>query len=94
MGRKWGVVVIYKENPNMLVPYYLMHSYLYYTLGEPIIDDTEYDGICSELKERWDEVEHYHKHLIEKEALDAGTGYQLKYNKRIINAAMLLHERK
>ena len=77
----------------MLVPYYLMHSYLYYEMNEPIISDTEYDELCRELKEKWDSVEHFHKHLIDVQSLGAGTGYQLKYNKRIENAAILLYNK-
>jgi aspartate ammonia-lyase len=59
-------------------------------MNEPIIEDTEYDEICRELKEKWDSVEHYHKHLIDKQSLGAGTGYELQYNKRIAQAAMEL----
>ena len=82
--------MIYKTNPNMLVPYYLMHSYLYYVMNEPIISDIEYDELCKELKDKWDSVEHYHKHLIDKQSLGAGTGYQLQYNKRIEHGALAL----
>ncbi len=79
----------------MLVPYYLMHSYLYYVMNEPIISDIEYDELCKELKDKWDSIEHYHKHLIDKQSLGAGTGYQLQYNKRIENGALaLLNESK
>ena len=74
----------------MLVPYYLMHSYLYYVMNEPIISDMEYDELCKELKDKWDSVEHYHKHLIDKQSLGAGTGYQLEYNKRIEHGALAL----
>ena len=74
----------------MLVPYYLMHSYLYYVMNEPIISDMEYDELCKELKDKWDSVEHYHKHLIDKQSLGAGTGYQLQYNKRIEHGALAL----
>jgi len=87
--------MIYKTNPNMLVPYYLMHSYLYYVMNDPIIEDIEYDELCRELKEKWDSVEHYHKHLIDKQSLGAGTGYQLQYNERIkLGAVALLNESK
>ena len=82
--------MIYKTNPNMLVPYYLMHSYLYYVMNEPIISDIEYDELCKELKDKWDSIEHYHKHLIDKQSLGAGTGYQLEYNKRIEHGALAL----
>jgi NAD-dependent DNA ligase len=59
-------------------------------MNEPIIEDTEYDEICRELKEKWDSVEHYHKHLIDKQSLGAGTGYELQYNKRIERASLAL----
>jgi len=64
-------------------------------MNEPIIEDTEYDEICRELKEKWDSVEHYHKHLIDKQSLGAGTGYQLQYNERIkLGAVALLNKSK
>ena len=79
----------------MLVPYYLMHSYLYYVMNDPIIEDIEYDELCRELKEKWDSVEHYHKHLVDKQSLGAGTGYQLQYNERIkLGAVALLNKSK
>ena len=31
------------KNPNMLVPYYLMFSFLYYKKDISLIDDTEYE---------------------------------------------------
>ena len=75
---------IWRVKPNMLVPYYLMHSYLYYEINDSIITDYEYDEI-------WDSITHYHKHLIDVDALGAGTGYQIKYNKRIANASILMY---
>lgn len=88
-------VPVYVENQNMLVPYYLMHSYLYYEKDDPIISDHEFDLICKTLYEKWDKVEHFHKHLINKDDLIAGTGYALKYPERVKNAAKhLLKERK
>jgi len=68
-----------------------MHSYLYYQKNDPIISDYEYDEICNQLKDKWDSITDYHKHLIDVSALGAGTGYQLKYNKRIENASILLY---
>ena len=82
---------IWRTNPNMLVPYYLMHSCIYYQMSDSIITDDEYDEICRELKDKWDTITHYHKHLVDVDALGAGTGYQLKYNKRIESAAVLLY---
>jgi NAD-dependent DNA ligase len=84
---------ICNTNPNMLVPYYLMHSYIYYEINDSIITDYEYDELCRELKDKWDMITHYHKHLVDVNALGAGTGYQLKYNKRIENAAIMLYNK-
>ena len=84
---------VWRVNPNMLVPYYLMHSFIYYEINDSIITDYEYDEICRELKDKWDDVTHYHKHLIDVNALGAGTGYQVKYNKRIENASITLYNK-
>lgn len=56
---------------------YLLHSYLYYILDQPVIPDEEYDKICKDLYEKWDEINHLHKHLVSKDDLKAGTGYSL-----------------
>jgi|TARA_R110002074_G_scaffold102277_1_gene221023 hypothetical protein len=84
---------VWRTNPNMLVPYYLMHSYIYYEINDSIITDYEYDELCRELKDRWDSITHYHKHLVDVDALGAGTGYQVKYNQRIANASILLYNK-
>jgi len=68
-----------------------MHSYIYH-LGDSIISDYEYDDMCVQLKEKWKDIKHYHKNLVDVSALGAGTGYQIKYNKRIEYAAKLLYE--
>jgi len=71
----------------MLVPYYLMYSYLYYKKNESLISDNQYDNLCKDLLKNWDNINHIHKHLISKESLEAGTGYDLKYTSMIISAA-------
>jgi NAD-dependent DNA ligase len=60
-----------------LVPMYLVHSYLYYIEETPIITDTEYDRLCKKLLNSFDTLTHRHKHLVSKEALQAGTGYHI-----------------
>ena len=84
---------VWRVNPNMLVPYYLMHSYIYYELNDSIITDYEYDELCKELKDKWEDIKHYHKHLVDVTALGAGTGYQVKYNQRIANAAITMYNK-
>ena len=34
---------VWEENENMLIPYYLMLSYLYYEQNVSLIDDAEFD---------------------------------------------------
>ena len=81
---------VWETNPNMLIPYYLMFSYLYYVKNISLIEDTEFDQMCKTLLEKLDGLTHMHKHLVKKENLTAGTGYDIKYNKRIIGGAMSL----
>ena len=64
--------------PNAPVAWFLMASLAYYWADTPIISDACFDGICQDLLSRWDEIEHQHKHLIDPEALRAGTGYYLE----------------
>ena len=80
----------YQNNPNMLVPYYLMYSYAYYKENESLISDTEYDDICKQIIEKWDNITHWHKSLLTLDALKAGTGYNIEYPNRVISAAKLL----
>ena len=83
---------VWEINPNMLVPYYLMLSYLYYEKNISLIEDTEFDNLCQTLLEKYDSVEHMHKHLVSKESLTAGTGYDIVYTNMIKNSAMQLKE--
>ena len=81
---------IWETNPNMLIPYYLMFSYLYYEKNISLIDDGEFDKMCRTLLEKYDDLEHMHKHLVSKGDLTAGTGYGIKYTEIIKNSAMTL----
>ena len=81
---------IWEQNENMLIPYYLMLSYLYYEKNISLIDDAEFDGMCKTLLDKLDTLTHMHKHLIKKESLTAGTGYDIKYTNLIKDSAMRL----
>lgn len=61
------------DNPNMLVPYYLMLSFAYYKQDDPIVSDAFYDKLARKLLKEYDNIEHYHKHLISKDDLQAGS---------------------
>ena len=43
---------IWEQNENMLIPYYLMFSYLYYEKNISLIEDTEFDQMCKTLLEK------------------------------------------
>lgn len=58
---------------------YLMASYLYYICDLAVLTDSQYDQLCHDLLEGWDEITHRHKSLVTKEDLKAGTGFAIKY---------------
>ena len=61
-----------------------------YIKDESVIPDEVYDSLCKRLLDRWNKIEHFHKHLISKEALSAGTGFNMKetdYPERVKSAA-------
>lgn len=68
------------EGPNLIVPWFLMASYLYYHKSESLFSDTYYDELAKDLLSNWDSIEHSHKYLIPKEDLIAGSLYSLKAN--------------
>ena len=76
----------------MLIPDYLMFSYLYYEKNISLIEDGEFDDMCKTLLEKLDSLTHMHKHLVKKESLTAGTGYDIKYTNLIKDSALKLKE--
>lgn len=79
-----------KANANLLVPFYLSTSWLYYERDESIISDDLYGVICERLDREWDSIEHWHKGLVDRSSLAAGTGYYLQVPERVANAAWAL----
>lgn len=59
--------------PNQYPAYYLMMAYAYYELDSPIASDAAFDKLSKLFKEKYDEIEHPHKHFITVDMLDAGT---------------------
>jgi len=80
------VIKIITNNVNMTVPYYLMASYAYYEKDDPILSDDFYDKLAKNIIKQWDNIEHYHKHLLSKDMLEAGS-YIGKYP-TIISASL------
>ena len=71
---------------NLTVPFYLMASYAYYKLDNPIISDSGFDNLAKVMLENWEMIEHRHKSFINKEDLSAGT-FLGKYPSMAIGAA-------
>ena len=57
----------------MAVPFYLMASYAYYKEDDPILTDDFFDRLAKKILNNWDDINHYHKHLLDKEVLEAGS---------------------
>lgn len=64
--------------PNVAVSWYLSSSFLYYHCDDAVISDALFDEICADLLARFDELAHPHRHLLDRAALGAGTGFALK----------------
>ena len=63
-----------------LATIYLITAHLYYEYDESLLPDHVFDHLCkylSENSERMLDEGVWHLSLIDKEALDAGTGYQV-----------------
>lgn len=79
------VLRLVTAKPNLLVPHFILHSYLYYEKDSPVIRDETFDEIVRLLDEKWDTVEHPHKHLIDRSLLK--TGFYLQYPEIVKGAA-------
>jgi len=86
---------IFADNINMMVPWYLMASYAYYKKDEPILSDAFFDSMGKTMLERWDDIDHFHKHLITVDDLQAGT-YLGDYPSRVEGGLedLLEHQKK
>lgn len=73
-----NVSKVIKKEKSALVSWVLMLSYLYYICNDSVVTDTFFDHLMRELDANWDDVEHRHKHLIDREALSAGSLFTLK----------------
>lgn len=65
--------VLIESNINMSVPYYLMASYAYYVQDNPIFSDGYYDELAKTILENWDNITHWHRDVLKKDDLAAGS---------------------
>lgn len=57
---------------------YAALSYLYYERDISLVDDQSYDALCKWLLENWDWIKpHDLNNYLQKDALEAGTGFHL-----------------
>ena len=75
-----------ESNVNLYVPWYLMAAYAYYMDDNPILSDGVFDMMAKKMLERWDEIEHQHKHYITVDDLRAGSLLLAEYPLRVIGA--------
>ena len=68
---------IISKNENMMVPWYLMASYLYYVKDQSIFTDAYFDELCVRMLDSWGKIKHFHKKHVDIESLKAGTGFTL-----------------
>ena len=71
-----------QDNPNLMVPWYLMASYAYYQEDDPILTDHMFDELAKNILEKWYDITHYHKHLLTIDDLKAGS-YLGEYPERV-----------
>ena len=60
-------------NINMTVPYYLIASFAYYVEDDPIFTDAFYDSLAKQILNNWDTITHWHRDVLSKDALAAGS---------------------
>ena len=73
---------LFADNINLMVPWYLMASYAYYQEDDAILSDGFFDDMGKTMLACWDDIEHFHKELISKDDLTAGT-YLGEYPERV-----------
>lgn len=73
---------------------FLIHSFLYYQLGETVISDAQYDMICQELQNllsRHPEDQSEYRKIVEQSLGQEASGFSIKnYPPHIISSAIHL----
>jgi hypothetical protein len=76
---------------DLLVPHYLIHSYLYYEMAHSLISDYDYDRLAISIYDNWDRITHVHKHMIDNESLKT-SGFAIKYPLMVQGAARQIYK--
>lgn len=86
---------IEKSGPNMMIPWFLMASYLYYKHHKSLLSDQFYDGLAKSMLDQWPILKHQHKALIKEPDLVCGSMFHLtdrEYPNLVKGAAKALVE--
>ena len=78
------------DNPNSMLSWFLIASYAYYIIRDPIMNDAVFDKIVKTVKANWDSIDHPHKYLVTQSHLDAGTGYDIEFPTIVKHNAQLI----
>lgn len=68
-----------------------MAAYAYYVEDDPILPDEMFDRMARRMLDQWDNIEHYHKNLLDEATLKAGT-YLGEYPSRVKGAVKSVRE--
>lgn len=87
-----------RQTPALLISWWLMSNYAYRIDADPIISDNCYDELCRILLEKFDDLEHPHKHLVTKEDLacgsDFGVAFEDMYPSRVSMAVRSVRQKR
>ena len=73
-------LILREQGPKMLVPWYLMASYAYEVMSQPILTDGCFDWLCRELDRNWKAASaHDDAHRIDRSSVRAGSGLNARY---------------
>lgn len=78
------------DNPNMMVPWWIMAAWAYEVASSPILSDAAFDQLAKDLDECWDLVEHRHKKLLDRKLLKSSLAIREKWPGIAIGAAKSL----
>lgn len=65
--------------PKHPIAKYLLASYCYYELDNPIMTDEEFDKLCKYILTNYDTLTHMHKHLVSIDNLKASSALGIEY---------------
>ena len=70
------------RHKNALVSWWLMAGYMYEVHDLPLISDGLFDEMSRSLAERYDEIDHPQKHLIDREFTKSASGVKFPLSTR------------